>query len=435
MKRKCQDCQQESIKKKRIYGKEGNESLQQIAITLPIAELMAEIPKEIDRLTGKAGLLLMKAYMDEEVKSLVGGRYERQSDRKYARWGSQGGAVVLGGQKFQIARPRVRDVAESMEAKLTTYDSFGNEGRFGEGIMRRLLLGVSSRDYKACIEDFGDGYGVSKANVSRVFVRTTEKQLKKLLDRSLAGIEFVAILIDGIEYMGETIVVALGITIDGRKLILGMRLGAAENTVVVTGLLESLVERGLDVTHPKLFVLDGAKALRKAVKNIWGDLAVIQRCQIHKRRNVKAHLNPRFGEEIDKRLCEAYAMQNFDEAKASLMTTVRYLERLSPDAARSVEEGLEETLTVHRLGLQDTLRKTLSSTNVIESCFDYTRKITHNVKRWQDGKMIVRWVGCALLESEKRFNRVRGHRQLSFLRSALQLFVKNKDVDSYAMAA
>jgi transposase-like protein len=343
--------------------------------------------------------------------------------------------VVLGGRKAQITRPRVRNIAESKEATLKTYESFKSEDRFGSAIMRRLLLGISSRNYRAALEDFSDGYGLSKTTVSRTFVQATEKRLRQLLERNLKGIEFVAILIDGIEYKGEMMIVAMGITIGGQKMILGMRLGATENAVVVTALLTALEGRGLDTTQPMFFVLDGAKALHKAVTNVWGERAVIQRCQIHKRRNVAAHLLEEHRAEIDARLRKAYAMTNHDEAETSLKTTIRYLERLSPDAAGSLKEGLDETLTVHKLGLQEPLRKTLSSTNAIESCFDYTRTVTRRVKRWRDGKMIVRWVGCALLESEKRFNRVKGYRQLPFLKSALQLLVKGEQVDSYAMAA
>lgn len=434
MKTACQ-LPQETANKKRLYGIEARPPIEGGMLTLPLPEIIVDTKAEVEALAGTLGVLVMKACIEDEVRRLVGDRYKRQEGRCCARWGSQGGSVVFAGQKVRIRRPRVRDLREAKEVALASYHQFRNGEKLSEAVASKLLLGVSFRQYRQAIEGFCDGCGIERSSVSRLFVQATSRKLKTLTERSLAGADFIAIMIDGIEYQGHLIVVAVGIARDGSKQVLGLRLGATENTVVVTELLESLVERGLDPLRPMLFVLDGSKALSKAVRSLWGARAVIQRCQVHKLRNIRAHLAERHQATILTRIREAYAMEGFEEAKASLMTTVRYLERLNPDAARSLEEGLVETLTVHRLGLRGALRKTLSSTNVIENCQGTTRRITRNVKRWRDGAMVLRWVGCALLVAEKRFHRIKGHRDLMFLKGALQKFVAGNDVDSYAMVA
>lgn len=434
MKNACQ-FSQETANKKRLYGIEAGPSSEAGMLTLSLPEIIVDTKAEIEELTGALGLMVMKACIQDEVRRLVGDRYEHVEGRRCARWGSQRGAVIFAGRKVRIDKPRVRDLKESKEAALSSYERFRQGDKLGEAISAKLLMGVSSRDYHRSVEDFCDGYGIRKSSVSRAFVQATARRLKKLTERTFKNTEFVAIMIDGIEYQGQTMVVAVGIAMDGKKHVLGLRLGATENAVVVTGLLEFLVERGVEATRPMLFVLDGSKALAKAVRNLWGERAVIQRCQVHKIRNVKAHLPERHQAEVLARIRKAYAMDGFDEAKTSLMTTMRYLDRLSPGAARSLEEGLEETLAVHRLGLRGALRKTLASTNVIENCQGTTRRITRNVKRWRDGAMIMRWVGCALIAAEEKFHRIKGYRDLSFLKSALQKLIANKNVDSYAMVA
>lgn len=434
MKTACQ-FPQETANKKRLYGIEAHPPTEGGVLTLPLPEIIVDTKAEIEALAGALGVLVMKACIEDEVRRLVGDRYKHQEGRRCARWGNQGGSVVFAGQKVRIKRPRVRDLRGAKEVALASYNRFQSEEKLSEAVASKLLLGVSSRHYRQAIEGFCDGCGIERSSVSRQFIQATARRLKTLTERSLASTEFIAIMIDGIEYQGHLIVVAVGIAMDGRKQVLGLRLGATENTVVVTELLESLVERGLDPLRPMLFVLDGSKALSKAVKSLWGERAVIQRCQVHKLRNIRAHLAERHQATILARIREAYSMEGFEEARDSLMTTVRYLERLNPDAARSLEEGLVETLTVHRLGLRGALRKTLSSTNVIENCQGTTRRVTRNVKRWRDGAMVLRWVGCALLVAEKRFHRIRGHRDLVFLKGALQKLVDGNDVDSFAMVA
>lgn len=437
MKNRCQHSQK-TANKKRLYGIEAGPQPEAMMLPLLIPEIIVDTRAEIEEMAGMMGLLIIKQCIQAEVQKLVGDRYQRAEGRRYTRWGQQPGAVVFAGRKVRIEKPRVRDLTTFREAALSSYEKFRNEDKLGKAMTHQLLLGISARNYHRSVENFCDGYGIQRSSVSRSFIRATAHRLKKLMERSFDGMTFVTIMIDGIEYHGQMIVVAIGITMDGKKHVLGIRLGATENAVVVTALLEDLVERGIDATRPMLFVLDGAKALTKAVKNLWGERAVIQRCQVHKLRNIRAHLPEKYHAEILGRIRGAYAMESFETAKASLTTTVRYLERIAPDAAGSLEEGLEETLTVHRLGVRGLLRKTLASTNAIENCQGTTRRITHNVKRWRDGAMIMRWAGSALLVAEERFHRIRGYRDLVFLKSALQKLVsavQDNAVDSSAMVA
>jgi transposase-like protein len=271
---------------------------------------------------------------------------------------------------------------------------------------------------------------VGKSSVSRGFVRASAADVKALAERRFEGDRFAAVMIDGVEDAGETMVVALGITADGTKRVLGLRQGATENAEVCTALLEDLVGRGLDTGRPTLFVLDGSKALRAAVTRVWGKDAVIQRCQVHKRRNVKAHVPEKHHAELDRRLSEAYQETDYATAVASLGGTARWLDRLNPDAASSLREGMEETLTVVRLGVPGALRRTLATTNPIERALSVTRRVTARVTRWRDGDMRRRWCGAGLLRAEGKFRRVQGHRAMPALLKALEAVVRGDRAES-----
>ena len=236
--------------------------------------------------------------------------------------------------------------------------------------------------------------------------------MREFLERDLSGLDLCAIFIDGIEFKGTLLVVALGLGHDGKKHVLGLWQGATENTEVCKSLLEDMQRRGMDTTRDYLFVLDGSKALRCAVAKVFGSDVLVQRCQTHKRRNVREHLPPEHQNAIDARIGAAYKMTTYEEARKSLDLTVRYLQRLNPSAAASLREGLEETLTIHKLGVTGLLRKTLTTTNPIESCFSVARTITGRVKRWRSGDMVQRWAVAALLRAEKKFNRVKGYRDI-----------------------
>jgi transposase-like protein len=351
-----------------------------------------------DSLEGLAlelGLLVASSLLEDEVTRLCGPRYERRPDRTHTRYGHQRGTATLAGQKIALARPRVRRTDGGGEAPLETYAHVQSPDAMPRAVLRHMVRGVSTRDYEQVIDLARDGFGVAKSSVSRDFVRASAAEVKALAERRFDGVRFPAILIDGVEYAGETMIVALGITEDGTKRILGLRQGATENAAVCVALLEDLQERGLDTSQPTLLVLDGAKALHAAVKRVWGPSAVIQRCQLHKKRNVKAHVPEKHHAELDRRLATAYQETDYETAKRSLESTAAWLGRISPDAAASLREGLEETLTVVRLGLAGALRRTLATTNPIESALSVTRRVTARVTHWRDGDMRQRWCVAA----------------------------------------
>lgn len=391
-----------------------------------------------DRLNGLAtelGLVLALQFLEEEVSQHCGPRYQRQSQRQLTRYGHQEGVITLAGQKLPIRKPRMRYTNGQGEAALAMYAQMQRDDAMPEAALRRLVRGVSCRNYEEVIERAADGFGINKSSVSRAFVRASAVEVKRLAERRWDDSRFLAIFIDGLEYAGETMVVALGMTEKGDKRILGVRQGATENTAVSVALLENLRERGVATDQPTLFVLDGAKALTKAVKDVWGKQAVIQRCQQHKQRNVQAHVPEDHWPEVKRRLEEAYRQTNHAQATAQLKGTIKLLERISPDAAASLREGWEETLTVVRLGLAEPLRRTLATTNPIESALSVARTVTERVKRWRQGNMRQRWCATGLLHAETKFRRVKGHRHLRALKQALQQFVEGKKLDQASEVA
>lgn len=295
-----------------------------------------------------------------------------------------------------------------------------------QAALRRMVRGVSTRDYEQVIDTACVGFGVGKSSVSRNFVRASAADVQALAERRFEGTHFPVVMIDGVEYAGETMIVAMGITEDGTKRILGLRQGATENAQVCTALLEDLVQRGLDTSRPTLLVLDGSKALHAAVKHIWGKNAVIQRCTIHKTCNVKSHVSDKHYPELERRLSEAYHETDYDKAKRSLEGTASWLARINPDAAASLREGLEETLTVIKLGVPDALRRSLATTNPIESALSVTRRVTARVTRWRDGDMRTRWRVAGLLRAESKFRRLKGHRGMPTLLKALDRIVQGE---------
>jgi transposase-like protein len=290
-----------------------------------------------------------------------------------------------------------------------------------QAVARQLIRQCSTRNYAGAIDDCLEGYGIDKSSVSRHWKAATAKELHQLCTRSIPT-RLVALLIDGKHLRNDCVVVALGVDPEGKKHVLGLWHGATENATVVCDLLADLVERGLDSSQPILVTIDGAKALRKAVGEVFGPNALIQRCRIHKRRNVLDYLKEDHQRQAGLRLNAAWSESDPDKAQAELRKIVRWLRPISPSAARSLEEGLEETLTVNRLGLDKDLAKSLASTNLIESCFSRTESLIGRVKRWQDGAMFLRWMGASLLVAESGFRRIRGFKQLPKLIAALEAF-------------
>lgn len=388
-----------------------------VCVELPVtlAEVIGGVGEEIERLTGQAGLLIMKAVMDAEVESLAGPKSKHDPNRTATRWAQQSGYVVLAGKKVHVTKPRVRDKA-GHEVNLSSYERFQSPPRREASICKKLIRGVSTRKYEQAVDDFTNGYGISKSAVSRELVAATKGSLQKLCERRIEELGRLAVLlIDGKYLYGECVVVAMGVDFEGKKHILGLMQGATENSTVVQHLLDDLIERGLNATQRMLIVLDGSKALRKAVRKTFGDQSPVQRCHLHKRRNVEELLPLEFQRSADQRIRTAYAMKDFDQAKTQLEKTVDWLEGINPSAAESLREGLDETLTLHRLGLPDELRKSFQSTNLIESALSVATDVAGRVKRWRSGDMRLRWTAAGLLVAEKQFRRVRGYKLMAKL--------------------
>ena len=390
-----------------------------VQLVLPMAEMLGWLRQGVGELIRQAGLQLMDLVMQQEVRELAGERSQPQPRRQAHRWGSEQGYCVVMGQKVPVRRPRVRST-EDREVRLGSYELFHRGEPLTETVWEKLMLGLSTRKYGQAVREFTEAYGLEKSTVSERFVEASRTKLKDLMEKRLDRLRLCALLIDATPFEGQQMVVALGIGQDGRKTILGLRQGATENATVVGELLGDLLARGLDFTLPRLYVLDGGKALHAAVKKYAGGAAPVQRCQVHKRRNVLDHLSEQDQPAIARKLNAAYALEDYTEAKKALGQLHRELMDLNPSAARSLEEGLEETLTVHRLRVPPKLRQTLASTNVIESAFSIVEQVCRNVKRWHGGDQRERWVGSGLLVAEKQFRRVKGYKYISALVQQLE---------------
>ena len=420
MKKPYQIESQRAVKRLERMAAEGNPAVQ---LVLPLAETLGWLRRGVGELIRQAGLQLMQLMMEEEVRSLVGERIRPLPDRRLNRWGTEQGYCIAMGQKVPLERPRVRDTEEDKEVRLGTYETFHRGEPLTETVWEKLMLGLSTRKYGQAVREFSEAYGLEKSAVSERFIEASRDKLKQLIERRLDKMDFCALLIDATPFAGQQMVVALGIGQDGKKMILGIRQGATENATVVGELLGDLANRGLDFSVPRLYVLDGGKALHAAVKKYAGESAPIQRCQVHKRRNVLDHLTEEQKPAVAKRLNAAYALEDYSAAKQALQGLHRELMDLNPSAARSLGEGLEETLTVHRLNIPLQLRKTLASTNVIESAFSVVERVCLNVKRWQGGDQRERWVGSGLFVAEKQFRRVTGHKQIPKLIRELEVLI------------
>ena len=383
-------------------------------LDLPMLEIILQTKAEVEALSAQAGLKIIHHFLEEEILQRCGPRGQQSAYRH----GQQPGYVVFAGRKVSIAKPRLRAKA-GKEMRLKSYEAFQQDGRMQRAVARKLTHQVSSRNYAAAIDDCLEGYGIDKSSVSRHWKAATTAELQKLVQRPIPS-DLVALLVDGQSFRKQCLIVALGVDKQAQKHVLGLWEGATENSTLVRELLTDLRERGLNTEAAMLVVLDGAKALYKGVREVFGERALIQRCRVHKLRNVLEHLPLEKRSQAAWRLRAAWAKSTPEEALKELRLCLKWLDTISPSAARSLEEGLEETLTVTRLGLHESLVRTFSSTNLIESCFARTKSWTSRVKRWRGAKMVLRWGAAALRFAEKGFRRVRGHDHLSQLIQALQ---------------
>jgi putative transposase len=392
-------------------------------VTVAVAQLAGAAREGLLALAVGTGLQVLQAMLAEDVERLVGPKGRHNPERAAVRHGSEPGQVTLGGRRVRVRRPRVRTADSAAEVAVPTYQAFTATDLLDQLAAERMLAKLSTRRYRVGLEPVGAeveraAAGTSRSAVSRRFVAATEHALAELLAQDLSGLDLVALLVDGIRVADHTCVVALGITLDGTKLPLALDEGATENTTVVRELLAGLRDRGLEVTRPLLVVIDGAKALRRAVLEVF-DHPVIQRCQLHKLRNVSDRLPDAVASTVTKRMRHAYHHTDPLVAQAELEALAGELDRSHPGAAASLREGLAETLTIGRLGVPPTLARTLRSTNSIESMIEICRDHAANVKRWQDGQMVLRWIAAGMGEAATQFRRVNGYLHLPALRAAL----------------
>ena len=388
---------------------------------LPLVDLLVDTRAELMELAVASGLKVLHTMLEEDRTAICGPRYQHQIERKATRAGTVPSEVVLGGRKVQIRRPRVR--ANDEEVALPTFQTFADTDPLDRRVVEQMLVGVATRQYGRSLEPAGADVitrGTSKSAVSRRFVAKTTAQLDAWRSTALDALDLVALVIDGVHVGEHCIVVALGIDATGKKHALGLWDGSTENTTVCQSLLANLQSRGLRTDRTLLVILDGSKALHRAVTQIFGRAALIQRCQVHKRRNVLDHLPERQRPWVRAILNRAYNSADVVTARRLLQDLARRLADQWPSAADSVREGLDETLTVLSFGLSERLRLSLATTNAIESLMSRTRHVKRNVKRWRDGSMAVRWVAVGVLEATKGFRRLRGMKEMPKLVAALR---------------
>jgi transposase-like protein len=393
------------------------------------ADLELDAKVELIRSLVPLGLMHVHELLDEEVQALAGGWHERKAESQLGRrHGSNPGSVRMAGQRVPIRVPRVRSARG--EIALRSYSALSGGGEVEEGLLRRVLYGISCRNYETAAEAIPGAIGLSSSTVSRKFIQASAEKLRELQERDLTGEDVVALVLDGKTFAEATLVLALGVTISGQKRFLGFVETDTENEKVLTPFLRSLLERGLDVSRGVLVVLDGGKGLRAAVRKAFRERALVQRCQWHKRENVVSYLAKCEQASWRKRLQRAYDRPNHAEAAQALQQLHAELEERNQSAAGSLSEGLEETLTLHRLGVYGVLGISFKTTNCLESVNALVEERCAKVDCWKNSNQRLRWLATALVDIEPRLRRVRGHRHLDRLREALRRELKIEDKKS-----
>jgi transposase-like protein len=402
----------------------------EVQMSMPMAGVLRDVRHALFGLCVQAGKQVLAAMMEADRQALCGPKGRRDVERCAYRGGHTNSKVVLGGQRIAIKRPRVRDV-EAGEMSLPSFEWAAACDPLDRATMHAVAAGVSTRRYRTTVDELPadeQSSSTSKSAVSRRFVALSTEQMHEWLSRRLDGLDLPVVMIDGIHFDDRVILVALGIDAKGRKHVLGLREGSTEKTQVVKALLSDLVERGLDADQPRLWVIDGGKALRRAIVQLFGATALVQRCQEHKRRNVLEHLPEEMHASVKRVLRDVWDSTNAKLAKRQLERLASSLQAQHPGAAASVREGLEETLTLQGLGITGALYRTLRTTNPIENLNGSIASYTSNVKRWRDGQMVQRWVASALSDAGQRFRALRGFRDMPSLIAALKERVSPAEV-------
>jgi transposase-like protein len=397
-------------------------------LQVALGEVAAAAREGLLAMSVAVGFRVMAEMMEDELTAKVGAKHARIAGRAASRHGTTPGSVVLGGRRVKVNRPRARSTAGA-EVELDTYATFADDDLLADVVMERMLAGLATRRHRAANEPVGQavetaGGSTSKSAVSRRFVAKTAAALDELMARDLSDLDVAVLMVDGVNFAEHCCVVALVITTDGTKVPVGLWLGDTENKTIVTALLADLVDRGLSAAGGLLVVVDGAKALAAGVNKVFGEQALVQRCTLHKRRNVGDHLPQDDRGWVDARLAKAF---NHPDPAAGLRAAKDLAGQLQtrwPDAAVSLREGLEDMFTVRRLGVSDRLARTLTTTNPIESMISIGRTTTRNVKRWRDGTMVKRWAAAGMLNAERSFRRLKGCNDMPTLAAALARHVQ-----------
>ncbi|MFQ5567985.1 MAG: IS256 family transposase [Paracoccaceae bacterium] len=409
-----------------------------LAASLPLptlGEAVDEVRLSVERFCLLAGIEALQEMMDEDATAVCGARHRRHGERRGYRWGKTQSEIGYHGGRVKLARPRVRDRA-GKEVSLESWEVLGDGDLLLEWALNLMVLNVSTRKYRRAVRlPEGDlakarGDGTSKSAVSRRFVALSRKKMKAWLASDLSGLDLLVIQIDGLHVGDHVLVAAVGVDGAGDKHVLAVVEGATENTATVQALLDNLTGRGLEPRVPRLFIVDGAKALSKAIRKTFGVAAAIQRCQVHKGRNIIERLDESLHAGVKKALRQAWDQDDADKAERLLRNLARRLEHEEPGVAGSILEGLDEILTVIRLGLPHELRRSLACTNIIENALGTVRQVSGNVKRWRNAEMALRWTAAGMLEAQKSFRRLKAYRQLPILRTTLQEHMRKAQAES-----
>ena len=407
-------------------------------IALALADIAGAAREGLLAMSVAAGMAVMQALFEAEIAEAAGPKGKHDPDRAAVRHGSGRGSVTLGGRRVAVDRPRARTL-DGHEVPLVSYTHFAAEDVLTRVVMERMLAGVATRRHARVAEPVGtvvdkEAKSTSRSAISRRFVKQTETALAELMARDLTGEDIKVLMLDGEHLAERCVVVALAITADGTKKPVGLWDGSTENKTVVRSLLADLVDRGLTVNDGLLVVIDGAKALSAAVREVFGAKALIQRCTLHKRRNVADHLPDKEQAWVDAKLVKALAHPDPDTGLANAKRLATQLDKSYPSAASSLREGLEQMFTVARLGIDGRLAKTLTTSNPIESMISIARTTNRNVTRWRDGQMVLRWTAAGMLNAERSFRRIKGYKQMPQLVDALRRHA-NPDTDTVGAAA
>ena len=413
--------------KKQVVSQEGK----MLAL---VAGVAATVREGLFELVIRSGLGVVGAMLEADRERLCGPRYEHSAHTAH-RAGHVEGGLTMGGRRVTVKRPRVRS-SEGRELPLPTWERYASDDPLTERAVEQMLIGVATRQYGRSLEPVSPSVksrGTSKSAVSRRFVAATLAQMEAWNTRRIADLRLAVLMIDGIAFgQDHLIVIALGIDEDGHKHVLGLREGGTENAATCTALLSSLVERGLDPGRPLLVVLDGGKALRAAVREVFGKRALVQRCQVHKIRNVVDQLPEKLRPSVRSAMAEAYRSRSEATARRLLNNLERRLSKEHPGAAASLREGLDETLTILGARLPSALERTLATTNPIENLNSLARRTCGRVTRWRSGEMILRWMASAMSEAAKGFHRLKGHTAMSTLVAWLKRTLARSEAESGA---